>query len=167
MLKRLRHAVEDDRLFLDPALAVLTGASAPALRYRLFSPTRILQGIDHLSGRTVLEVGCGTGYFTVPAARLIGGQGLLVAIDNLSHSVEMVSKKTEGAHLTNVRVIEADALQTGLDDASFDAALLFGVVPAPMLPLPRLLAEMHRVLRPCGILALWPSVPGWLRRSPF
>jgi demethylmenaquinone methyltransferase/2-methoxy-6-polyprenyl-1,4-benzoquinol methylase len=148
-----------------PFTALAATVMESGLRYRFFSPTRILDGIGDLSGRTVLEVGCGTGYFTIPAARRIGGQGSLVAMDILSQSVAMVSKKTEDAHLANVRVVRADALQTGLDDESFDVAFLFGVVPSPMLPLPRLVAEMHRLLRPRGVLALWPAIPGWLRRS--
>jgi ubiquinone/menaquinone biosynthesis C-methylase UbiE len=76
----------------------------------------------------------------------------------------MVSRKVEDAGLSTVRVVQADALQTGLDDASFDVAFLFGVVPAPVLPLTPLLEEMHRVLRPDGTLALWPAFPR-LRQS--
>jgi SAM-dependent methyltransferase len=144
---------------------LLAAAMESRLRYRCFSPTRILQGVDRLSERTVLEVGCGTGYFTVPAARAIGDRGSLVAIDILSEAVELVSRKVEGAGLRNVRVIKADALDTGLDEGSFDVVLLFGMIPAPMLPLPRLLPELHRVLRRGGILAVWPAIPGWLSGS--
>ena len=61
--------------------------------------------------------------------------------------------------------MKADALGTGLDGESFDVVLLFGVIPAPMLPLSRLLPEMHRVLKPGGTLAVWPPVPGWLPKS--
>jgi ubiquinone/menaquinone biosynthesis C-methylase UbiE len=32
-------------------------------------------------GQTFLEVGCGTVFFTMPAAQLIGDQGFLVAMD--------------------------------------------------------------------------------------
>jgi len=52
-----------------------------------------------------------------------------------------------------------------LDTESFHTVILFGVIPAPMLPLTRLLTEMHRVLKPEGILAVWPPVPGWLPQS--
>jgi ubiquinone/menaquinone biosynthesis C-methylase UbiE len=134
-------------------------------RYRFFGSMNILRGADILPGQTVLEVGCGTGYFTLPAARLIGEQGCLVAMDVLPESVELVSKKVQTANLKNVRVVKGDALDTGLDTESFDAVLLFGVIPAPMLPLPRLLPEMHRVLKVEGTLAVWPPIPGWLPQS--
>src|SRR5690349_19966346 len=109
-----------------------------------------MKGAGLLPGQKGLEVGCGTGYFTVPDARLIGGEGSLVAMDVLSASVEAVERKVLAAGLKNVRVIQADAVDTGLDAAGFDTILLFGVIPAPMLPMSQLLHEMQRVLKPEG-----------------
>ena len=134
-------------------------------RYHFFGPVNILKGADLLPGQTVLEVGCGTGYFTLPVARLIGEQGHLVAMDVLSESVELVSKKVQDANLTNVRVIKGNALETHLDAEIFHTVLLFGIIPAPMLPMNQLLSELHRILKPEGSLAVWPPVPGWLPQS--
>jgi ubiquinone/menaquinone biosynthesis C-methylase UbiE len=144
---------------------ILAAGMESRFRYRFFGPLNILRGADIRPGQIVLEVGCGTGYFTLPAARLIGEQGCLVALDLLSDSVELVSKKVQSADLKNVRVVKGDALDTGLDAESFHTVLLFGVIPAPMLPLPRLLSEMHRVLKVEGSLAVWPPIPGWLPQS--
>jgi ubiquinone/menaquinone biosynthesis C-methylase UbiE len=134
-------------------------------RYRFFSPIKILQGIDDLPGKKVLEIGCGTGFFTIPAARIIGEQGSLLSMDILSESVGLVSKKVQDAGLQNVRVVKGNAMDTNLETESFQTVILFGVIPAPMLPLAPLLTEMHRVLKPEGILAIWPQVPGWFPRK--
>jgi SAM-dependent methyltransferase len=123
------------RLFIK----ALAAAMESPFRYRFFGPTPILRGADIHPGQAVLEVGCGTGFFTIPAARLIGDQGRLVAMDVLAGSVEEVSRKTQDAGLKNVRVFRGDALDTKLDAESMDAVLLFGVIPAPMLPLDKLL----------------------------
>ncbi len=131
---------------------VMMGSS---LRRWLINPVKTLRGADIQPGQTVLEVGCGTGFFTIPAAYLIGDQGCLVAMDVLSGYIERVSKKVQAADLKNVRVVKRDALDTELDDASIDMVLLFGVIPFPSLPLNRLLPEMHRVLKPEGSLAVW------------
>jgi ubiquinone/menaquinone biosynthesis C-methylase UbiE len=146
-------------------IKLLAAGMESRFRYRFFGPVNILKGADMQPGQIVLEVGCGTGYFTLLAARLIGEQGCLVAMDVLSDSVELVSRKVQIAHLKNVRVIKGDALDAGLDGESFDTVLLFGVIPAPMLPLARLLPEMHRVLKAGGSLAIWPPIPGWLPKS--
>jgi ubiquinone/menaquinone biosynthesis C-methylase UbiE len=86
----------------------------------------------------------------------------LVALDVLTESVEFVSKKVQAANLKNVRVVKGDALDTGLAAESFHKVLLFGVIPAPVLPLTKLSPETHRVLKAGGSLAVWPPTPGWL-----
>lgn len=134
-------------------------------RYRFFGPAKILEGAGILPGQTVLEIGCGTGYFTLPAARLIGEKGSLVAMDILQDAVDLVTRKVQNANLTNVRVIKGDAMNTGLDSGNFDVVLLFGVIPAPMIPLSKLLPELHRLIKEEGNLAVWPPVPGWLPNS--
>ena len=136
------------------------------LRRWLLDPVRTLQGADLRPGQTVLEVGCGTGFFTVPAARLIGDQGCLLAMDVVAGYLEQVSAKVRAAGLANVRVLKRDALETGLDSESIDTVLLFGVVPFPSLPLNRLLPEIHRVLKSDGSLAVWQfPVSGWVPKS--
>jgi len=134
-------------------------------RYRFFNPSKILQGVKSLDGKTVFEIGCGTGFFTVPASGFIGDQGTLLSMDILSESVEFVSKKVLDAKLSNIKVVRGDALNTNLEPESFDTIILFGVIPAPMLPLNQILTEMHRVLKPEGTLAIWPPVPGLFPRS--
>jgi ubiquinone/menaquinone biosynthesis C-methylase UbiE len=132
----------------------------------LMNPVKTLQGAGIQRGLSVLEVGCGTGFFTIPAAQIIGEEGCLVAMDALSDFVKQVTKKVQSVDLKNVRVVKRDALNTGLDDTSIDTALLFGVLPWPALPLNRLLPEMHRVLKPEGRLAVWMfPVSGWVPKS--
>ena len=84
-------------------------------------------------------------------------------MDALSDYTKRVSKKVQFAGLKNIRVVKGDALDTGLDAASIDKVLLFGVIPFPFLPLNRLLPEMHRVIKPEGSLAVWLfPVSGWV-----
>ena len=133
------------------------------LRYRLSAPRKILSGASTEKAESVLEIGCGTGYFTLPAADMIGRSGgSLIAIDVLSDSVALVTQRANAAGLKNVRVLQADATDTGLESGTFDLVLLFGVIPAPMIALDKLIAEIHRLLRTDGRLAVWPHVPGWL-----
>lgn len=145
-----------------PFVRVVGALMESRFRYRLFPPSEILEGADIAPGRHVLEIGCGTGYFTIPAARLLGDRGSLVAMDVLQESVDLVSRKVQAAGLANVRVVKGDALDTREAAGSFDTVLLFGVIPAPMLPIARLVGEMHRVLKTGGSLSVWPHVPVWM-----
>ena len=108
-----------------------------------------------------MEVGCGTGFFTIPAGELVGDEGRVYAIDPHPLAIEQVARKVRDAGLTHVRLIRADATEAGLASGSIDLALLFGVVPSPTLPLDRLLPEMYRLLRPEGALAVWTAFPCW------
>jgi ubiquinone/menaquinone biosynthesis C-methylase UbiE len=132
-------------------------------RYKFFGPTKILQGAGIHPGMKVLEVGCGTGFFTTTAGQMLGDQGQLIAMDMLPISVETVAKKVQIANLNNVRVIKGDALNTQLEKESLDEIIIFGVIPAPMLPMEKLMTEMHRILKPGGVMAVWP--PSWVHQS--
>jgi demethylmenaquinone methyltransferase/2-methoxy-6-polyprenyl-1,4-benzoquinol methylase len=133
------------------------------LRYRFWGPRKILEGAGIQSGMKVLEVGCGTGYFTLPASELIGTQGELISIDVSPLSVEMVSKKIEQSKIANTKVIKRSVLDTKMEANYFDEIIIFGVLPAPMLPLEELLKEMHRILKPSGRMAIWPST--WVNNT--
>ena len=67
-------------LLFKPA-GILMGSRA---RRWLMNPMKTLQGSGIQPGQTVLEVRCGTGFFTIPAAQLIGDEGCLLAMDALS-----------------------------------------------------------------------------------
>ena len=131
------------------------------LRRRFFDPNRTLKGAGICSGQQVLEVGCGTGFFTIPAASLVGDEGCVYAVDPHPLAIGQVTRKIRDAGLSNVRPIKADATQPPLASSSMDLVLLFGVIPSPTLPVDRLVPEMHRVLRPGGAMAVWTAFPWW------
>jgi len=124
------------------------------LRYRFFDPVTTLQGAGIRSGQEVLEIGCGTGFFTIPAAKLVGDKGRVYAVDPHPLALDQVRRKIQDAALTNVRLIKADATEAGLATDCIDLVLFFGVIQSPVIPLDRLLSEIHRLLRSEGTLAV-------------
>ena len=122
------------------------------LRRLLDNPARSLKASDIRDGYDVLEVGCGTGYFTVSAAKLVGENGRVHALDLQSLAIETTEKKVKKAGLRNVVLNHADAADTGLPEGSIDVAFLFGVIHS--LPLEQVLPELHRVLKPDGLLTV-------------
>lgn len=131
------------------------------LRRKLNNPVKTLEAAGVRLGQEVLEVGCGTGFFTINAAKLVGNEGCVHAIDVYPPAIEFVRGKVRDADISNVRLTNADGMDSGLPGSSFDLVLLFGVIPAPVLPLDRLLPEMHRLLKPEGALAVWTAFPWW------
>ena len=122
--------------------------------YSLFrDPYKVLQAAGLEPGQEVLEIGCGPGFFTIPAARIVGEKGSVYALDVNPLAVERVQQKIEKAGVTNVRTVLADAAQTDLPDQSFDLIFLFGFA-RPIGDVENIWTELHRLLKPAGILSL-------------
>lgn len=122
--------------------------------YGLFrDPYKALMAAGLQSGQQVLEVGCGPGFFTIPAANIVGkAAGIVTAIDVNPLAVKHVQRKIETQGVINARAIVADAAQTNLPDQGFDLAFLFGFA-RPIGAMERIWPELHRLLKPAGILS--------------
>jgi ubiquinone/menaquinone biosynthesis C-methylase UbiE len=127
--------------------------------YSLFrNPYKALKAAGLDSGQKVLEVGCGPGFFTVPAAKIVGEEGSALALDVNPLAVEHVQRKIEAEGVTNVEVTIANAAQTDLPAQHFDLAFVFGFAQ-PIGGMEAIWPELHRLLKPAGTL----SVEGRLR----
>jgi ubiquinone/menaquinone biosynthesis C-methylase UbiE len=128
-----------------------------------FTPEETLRKLGLTSACTdVLDMGCGYGTFTVPAARM--ATGTVFAIDIEDEMVEATSRAASDAGLSNVVVKRSDFIAdgSGLGDASVDYVMLFNILHAEDPHI--LLDEARRVLSPGGILGVmhWnhdPSTP--------
>jgi ubiquinone/menaquinone biosynthesis C-methylase UbiE len=100
-----------------------------------------------------LEVGCGPGFFTIPAAKIAGEMGHVYALDINPTAVEHVKRKIARTGLENVEARVADASETALPSQSVDLVFLFGVMRA-FKDVSKVLREMHRVLRTIGTLSI-------------
>ena len=106
----------------------------------------------------MLEVGSGPGFFTIPAAKIVGEAGYVYAVDINGAAVKHVNRKIMREGLKNVEVKLADASETGLPKESVDVAFLFSVIHS-LRNLNKVLSEMHRVLKTEGILSVHSALP--------
>jgi ubiquinone/menaquinone biosynthesis C-methylase UbiE len=99
---------------------------------------------------TVLDVGCGPGAFSIAAARLVGPQGRVIAVDVHPLALKRVRRAAEMLHLGQLQALHVDALRT-VPDECVDAALMFDVVHELGDPRPTQ-EEIRRVLKQDGAL---------------
>ena len=102
-------------------------------------------------GFYILDYGCGPGSYTIPAAQLVGNSGKVYALDIHPLAVQQVQSIAAKKSLTNIETILSDCA-TGLPDKSLDVVLLYDTFHGLSGP-DEVLAELHRVLKPDGILS--------------
>lgn len=111
------------------------------------------------AGYTVLDLCCGAGASAIPAARLVGPAGRVLGIDVAEPLLEMARARAAREGLANIEFCYGDATHTALPDGSFDAVIcVFGVFFAPEMA--GFVAEMWRLVRPGGVLAITTWGPG-------
>ena len=137
------------------------------VRKLVYKPENILKPYIN-EGMTVLEVGSGMGFFTLPMARLVGESGHVVCVDLQERMIRAVKKRAGKAGLINrieLRVCTPASLC--IDDLAekVDFALLFAVVHE-VPEAKQFLSEIQRSLRKGGLL-LFSEPAGHVSREAF
>jgi len=108
---------------------------------------------DPRVGEHVVDVACGGGEITFDVADRVGAPGHVLGLDISEKMVAVAQAAAAARGSSNTSFRRSDAESLDCDDASFDLALCsLGLmyVPEPAVAL----AEMHRVLRPSGRVAV-------------
>jgi len=109
-------------------------------------------------GQTILDYGCGTGFFVIPAARIVGMRGKVYALDCFPHQLKIVEDRARKAGLTNIETILSDN-RTGLPDEIIDIVWMCDAFHE-VKQRRAVLEELHRVLRRDGVLAIYDGMRG-------
>ncbi len=120
------------------------------------NPGKLLKMAGLKPGLKVLEVGCGPGAFTIPAAGIAGKDGFIYAVDIHPLAIKRVKEKIAESGMENIKPVLADASNTGLVDEEIDLVFMFGM-PHVAGGLKNVLSEAYRVLKPGGIFSIEKS----------
>lgn len=132
--------------------------------------TLLLSMASLQQGEEVLDVACGTGLVTLPAAEAVAPGGRLLGTDISGRMVEEATVRTAATGVDNADFRRMDGEALELPDQAFDAALCgLGLM---YMPHPEsALREMTRVLRPGGrvVAAVWGERRhcGWAEIFPI
>src|SRR5262245_9634914 len=112
------------------------------------------------AGDVVLDVCCGAGASALPAARAGGPTGTVLGRDLAEPLLPRARQPAVTLVRRNVALRSCDATASGLESCSFDAVVcVFGVFFAADMP--AFVAEMWRLVRPGGVLAVTTWGPDW------
>ncbi len=112
-------------------------------------------------GQSILDFGCGTGNYAIPAAKIAGDNGKVYALDKDERALSRVEPKARISGLSNIEIMKtAGELEVHLGDASVDVVLLYDVLHPMSIPeagdRKRLLNELYRLMKPGGLLSVYP-----------
>lgn len=128
------------------------------------NPDAILPALGLEEGMTVADVGCGTGFFALPAARLVGTTGRVYAIDMQEEMLWTLMERIREAGATNVLPVLSLEDLIPLPTAHLDLAVLVNALHEVRGD--GALQEVHRILRPTGYFGVvdWKKEP--MERGP-
>ncbi len=115
------------------------------------NPENVLAEIGLKSGMTFADIGCGQGFFTIPAARIVGESGKVYASDISAPNIKKLREKVASEKLKNVILGTGKAEDLILCDACVDI-VFFGIVLHDFENPSKVLANAHLMLKPFGKL---------------
>ncbi|MGD0271337.1 MAG: class I SAM-dependent methyltransferase [Candidatus Sulfotelmatobacter sp.] len=121
----------------EPYTGDLTIFDSPGRDERL-QINRVMDILGITTGKTVADVGAGSGWFTVRAARRVGDGGTVYAVDINPESIRYVEDRAQKEKLHNVKTILGKADDPLLPAGAVDAVLL--------------LKTYHEIAEPVGLL---------------
>lgn len=141
-------------------------------RYRLMAAEAHAQERDAwtaagiIPGARVADIGCGPAAILVEIADRVGSSGEAVGVERDARARRAAAQMIAAAHTTNARVIEGDALATGLQSDTYDAIMMRHVLIHNGSKTREIVRHLATLLRPGGHLFLLETDPLAWRRDP-
>jgi predicted methyltransferase len=122
-------------------------------RDKRLQPDRIMDILGIKEGSSVADIGAGSGWFTVRAARRVGNSGVVYAEDINGEYLKYIDARAKRESLPNIRTILGKDYDPLLPAKSIDAVLLLKTYHEVAQPI-RLLKRVRESIRPDGLLGI-------------
>lgn len=121
-------------------------------------PRELLQRLGLEPGQIILDLGCGAGFFTLPAAELVGPSGRVIATEVQPEMVQATLRRAAALNLANLEVYLTPEYELPPGLPACDWVILAYVLHEVADP-GRLLALARTALKPGGRLLIleWPK----------
>ena len=118
--------------------------------------SKMLSEVGIGEGQSVLDFGCGSGTYSIPAAELVGRNGRIYSLDVSRGALEKLSIKAEKEGLDNiVTLLSSGNVDIPIENETLNHVLLIDVLQEISDKEP-LLEEIHRILKPDGLMTVYP-----------
>jgi ubiquinone/menaquinone biosynthesis C-methylase UbiE len=108
---------------------------------------RVMDLLQLKAGSTVADIGAGSGWFSVRAARRVGASGRVIAEDINAKAITYIQQRAQREHLANIVPVLGTPDDPKLTPNSLDGALMLKVYHEIAHP-PLVLANLRAALKP-------------------
>ena len=108
---------------------------------------RVMDILGIKNGKTVADIGAGSGWFTVRAAKRVASNGLVLAVDINPQATRYIGERAQKEHLQNIKTIQSQPDDPLLPAGSVDAVLMLKTYHEIAQPV-TLLRNLRAALRP-------------------
>jgi ubiquinone/menaquinone biosynthesis C-methylase UbiE len=116
-------------------------------------PLPTLEKLGLSSTDIVSDIGCGIGYFTIPAAGMLDSENKVYALDTSDQMLEEVKKRMSAAGVSNIVTIKTSEYDLKLPDESVTFALMVNVLHE-IEDKAQFITEVRRILKAEGKIAI-------------
>ena len=145
--------------------------------FELIDPALLFRELELGPTSVFLDIACGLGAYTLAAAEVVSGGGLLYAVDLWAEGIANLRSEADSRGFANIVAMVADVgVRIPVDDGTADSALMATVLHDLFQEgdAPGALRETVRVLKPGGIFAVVefikvegpPGPPASIRLAP-
>jgi len=134
----------------------------------LITRQRLREILDPRPGERILEVGPGTGYYTLDVAEWVKPGGQVDILDLQQEMLDHTMRRAGERGMSNVTPTQSDATGMPYEDGTYDAAFLVTVL-GEIPDQDAALREFERVLKPGGRLVVGELLgdPHYVRLAPM
>lgn len=85
-------------------------------RRKVFKPERLLTAAGLKEGMSVFDVGCGNGFFALPAAKIVGDNGRVFGFDIYQEMLDSLNSRAEESDINNIKTLKVSEDGTNLSE---------------------------------------------------
>ena len=123
------------------------------LRRKRLPPMETLSDLGLGPGEIMADIGCGIGYFSFPAAAIVGPAGKVYALDISEQMLKAVEAEKNRQNIANLEVVRTEEYDLKLASASVTFAFVCNVLHG-VQDLERFTAEVRRLLAADGRISI-------------
>ncbi len=122
-----------------------------ATRRSWYTPEQVLKDAGLASGMVFVDIGCGEGFFSLLAAKVVGESGVVYAVDSDAQAIKRLKAEAERQHLSNIRANAAAAEEMVFCTACADV-VFFSMVLHDFRDAVKVLQNAKKMIKPTGTL---------------